>query len=122
MIELDQVDTWPVQILEILENRASYIKDEKEREKVASRLTATGKIIVDISLDQVNHFAGNMLELKSRNGKPLMIMSAAARDSLTPHQETIISTYNKILSPELNTIETNGGGSARCMIAEIFYW
>ena len=97
------------------------IKDEKEREKVASRLTATGKIIVDISLDQVNHFAGNMLELKSRNGKPLMIMSAAARESLTPHQETIISTYNKILSPELNTIETNGGGSARCMIAEIFY-
>ena len=97
------------------------IKDEKEREKVASRLTATGKIIVDISLDQANHFAGNMLELKSRNGKPLMIMSAAARESLTPHQETIISTYNKILSPELNTIETNGGGSARCMIAEIFY-
>ncbi len=97
------------------------IKNEKEREKVVSRLTATGKVIVEISLDQVEHFAGNMLELKSRNGKPLMIMSAAAREALTMHQETIISTYNKILSPELTTIETNGGGSARCMIAEIFY-
>lgn len=96
------------------------IKDEKEREKVASRLTATGKVIVEISLDQVENFAGNMMELKSRNGNPLMIMSAAARKSLTTQQETIISTYNKILSPELKTIETNGGGSARCMIAEIF--
>lgn len=97
------------------------IKDEKEREKVASRLTTTGKIIVDISLEQVAHFAGNMIELKSRNGNPLMIMSASARLALTPQQEAIISTYNKILSPELQTIETNGGGSARCMIAEIFH-
>lgn len=97
------------------------IKDEKEREKVVSRLNSTEKVIVEISLDQVEHFAGNMLELKSRNGKPLMIMSAEARESLTMKQETIISTYNKILSPELTTIETNGGGSARCMIAEIFH-
>lgn len=97
------------------------IKNEKEREKVVSRLNATGKVIVDISLEQVNQFAGNMIELKSRNGNPLMIMSASARRALTMEKETIISTYNKILSPELNTIETNGGGSARCMIAEIFY-
>lgn len=97
------------------------IKNEDEREKVISRLKTTGKIIVDISLEQVTHFAGNMLELKSRNGSPLMIMSAAARQALTMEQETIISTYNKILSPELSTIETNGGGSARCMIAELFY-
>ncbi len=96
------------------------IKNDKEREKVVSRLTATGKIIVDISLDQVANFAGNMIELKSRNGNPLMIMSAAARRALKPEQENVISTYNKILSPELQTIETNGGGSARCMIAEIF--
>lgn len=97
------------------------IKNEKERERVVSRLNATGKIIVDISLEQVNRFAGNMLEVKSRNGQPFMIMSASARQALTMEQETVISTYNKILSPELTTIETNGGGSARCMIAEIFY-
>lgn len=96
------------------------IKDTKEREKVVSRLTETGKIIVDITLDQVTHFAGNMIELKSRNGNPLMIMSSSARNALTPEQEKTISTYTKIVSPDITTIETNGGGSARCMIAEIF--
>lgn len=97
------------------------IKDEKEREKVVTKLTETGKIIVDITLDQVNQFAGNMLELKSRNGSPLMIMSSSARNALTPEQEKTISTYTKIVSADISTIETNGGGSARCMIAEIFY-
>lgn len=97
------------------------VKDDNERQKVVSRLTSAGKIIVDISLDQVARFAGNMLEVKSRNGHPIMVMSASARNVLTAAQETIISTYNTILSVPLSTIETNGGGSARCMIAEIFY-
>lgn len=96
------------------------VKDENERQKLASRLTSTGKIIVDISLDQVNRFAGNMLEVKSRNGRPVMVMSASARSALTEEQENIISTYSTILSVSLTTIETNGGGSARCMMAEIF--
>ena len=97
------------------------IKDEDERKKVISQLNSTGKIIVDISLEQVSQFAGNMIEVKSRNGSPLMIMSASAHNSLTSSQENIISTYNRIVSAELGTIEKNGGGSARCMIAEIFY-
>ena len=97
------------------------IRNGEEREKVMSRLSETGKIIVEISPDQVEHFAGNMLELKSRNGFPLMVMSAAARKALTIQQEKVIATYNKILSPELSTIETNGGGSARCMVAELFH-
>ncbi len=97
------------------------IKNEDERRKVVHRLTATGKIIVDISLDQVARFAGNMLEIKSRNGHPIMVMSASARNALTAAQETVISTYSTILSATLSTIETNGGGSARCMLAEIFY-
>ncbi|MEA5129383.1 MAG: arginine deiminase-related protein [Proteiniphilum sp.] len=97
------------------------IKDKNEKDKVVSRLISSGKIIVDISLDQVARFAGNMLEVKSRNGHPIMVMSAAARNALTAAQETVISTYNTILSAPLITIETNGGGSARCMLAEIFY-
>jgi len=97
------------------------IKDVDERKKVISQLNSTGKIIVDISLEQVSQFAGNMIEVKSRNGSPLMIMSASAHNSLTSSQENIISTYNRIVSAELGTIEKNGGGSARCMIAEIFY-
>ncbi|MDD4777333.1 MAG: arginine deiminase-related protein [Fermentimonas sp.] len=97
------------------------IKNENERNRVISQLNSTGKIIVDISLDQVSQFAGNMLEIKSRNGNPLMIMSASANNSLTASQENIISTYNKIVTADLDTIEKNGGGSARCMLAEIFY-
>lgn len=97
------------------------IKDGDERQKVVSRLISAGKVIVDISLDQVTRFAGNMLEVKSRNGHPIMVMSASARSALSATQETVISTYNTILSAPLSTIETNGGGSARCMLAEIFY-
>lgn len=97
------------------------IRDEEERKKVVSRLTETGKIIVDITLEQVDCFAGNMLEIKSRSGQPLMVMSDAARQALTKEQLQTISTYNKIVSSDLKTIESNGGGSARCMIAEVFY-
>lgn len=97
------------------------IRDEIEREKVMTRLSESGKIIVDITLDQVDHFAGNMLEVKSRNRQPIMVMSESARRALTPEQERTISTYNKIVSVDLSTIETNGGGSVRCMMAEIFY-
>jgi len=96
------------------------IRDEGEQRKVVSRLTAAGKIIVEITLDQMNHFAGNMLEIKSRGGEPLMVMSASARKALTPDQERTISTFTRILSSDLGTIEANGGGSARCMLAEIF--
>lgn len=97
------------------------IKDKNERKRVKSHLLSAGKVIIDISLDQVASFAGNMLEVKNRNGNPLMVMSSAARNALTFEQENIISTYNKIISTDLKTIETNGGGSARCMLAEIFY-
>jgi hypothetical protein len=97
------------------------IREEIERKKVTAALTAAGKIIVDISLEQVTHFAGNMLEVKSRNGTPLMIMSSSARNALTLTQGTTISTFNRIIAPDLQTIETVGGGSARCMLAEIFY-
>ena len=97
------------------------IKDENERKKIVAQLTSTGKIIVDISLEQVDSFVGNMLEVRSRNGSPITVMSAAAQRALTFEQERVISTYSKIISSDLETIEKNGGGSARCMIAEIFY-
>jgi hypothetical protein len=96
------------------------IQNEEERRKVVSRLTAAGKIIVEITLDQVSRFAGNMLEIKSRSGQPLMVMSTSARSALTPDQERVISTFTRIISTDLGTIEANGGGSARCMLAEIF--
>ena len=97
------------------------ITEESHRKRVAAELISAGKVIVEISLDQLARFTGNMLEVKSRNGQPFMVMSASARDSLTIPQERVISTYNKILSVDLETIETYGGGSARCMLGEIFH-
>jgi hypothetical protein len=67
----------------------------------------------------MDHFAGNMLQVHNRQGERLLVMSSQAYDSLSPQQIEQLSSYNKILQSPLTTIETNGGGSARCMMAEI---
>lgn len=95
--------------------------EESSREKVVNSLQETGKEIIEISFDQMENFAGNMLELTNNLGKKLLVMSATARLSLTAEQlKTINKHYYRILSPQLDTIEINGGGSARCMMAELF--
>lgn len=96
------------------------ITDSVQREQVVDSLKAAGKKIIDISFEQMTNFAGNMLELKSRDGKPILVMSSSARKSLTPEQTRELSGYYKLLSPGLEYIENNGGGSARCMLAEIY--
>lgn len=96
------------------------IRDAKERDTVLESLSQTGKKILEISYDQLEHFAGNMLELTNRVGKAILVMSATARKSLTPEQAKELSSHYKILSPQLDCIEMNGGGSARCMLAELF--
>lgn len=96
------------------------IEDEAERCAVLNSLEKTGKKVMEITHEQMNSFAGNMLELRSNEGKKLLIMSASARKSLTSEQNRELSKTYRLLSPQLETIETNGGGSARCMLAEIF--
>lgn len=96
------------------------IADPQERENVVTSLEKSGKKIIEISFDQVNKFAGNMLELCNGEGKKFLVMSATARKSLTSEQNRELSKTYRLLSPQLETIETNGGGSARCMLAEIF--
>jgi hypothetical protein len=96
------------------------IDDKKERKNVVSHLKADGKEIIEITEDQLHQFAGNMLQLHNDQGKTFLIMSATAHKSLTSDQISKIQKYTTILSSELNTIETCGGGSARCMIAEVF--
>ena len=96
------------------------ITDEQERNRVYDSLVRTGKKIVPITHTQVENFAGNMIGLKGGDGKDILVMSASARKSLTPQQATELGKMNRILSPQLDFIEMNGGGSARCMIAEIF--
>lgn len=81
---------------------------------------STSKQIIEISLEQMEHFAGNMLEVVNEKEEQVLVMSAQAYESLTAQQITQLEKFARILHPDLKTIETNGGGSARCMMAEIF--
>jgi hypothetical protein len=96
------------------------IDDKKERNNVIKHLKEDGKEIIEISENQVNSFAGNMLQILDRNNDSLLIMSESAHKVLTSAQKHIINKYAKIVFSSLNTIETYGGGSARCMMAEVF--
>lgn len=96
------------------------IADDAQRTEVKESLEGTGKTIVEITFDQMNHFAGNMLELHNKDGQPCLIMSLAAYNSLTEEQISFLESKMTLITPDLECIEQNGGGSARCMIAEIF--
>lgn len=96
------------------------IDDKKERKNVIKHLKEDGKEIVAITEAQVNNFAGNMLQVKGANNEPYLVMSQAAYNALTPAQINTLEKHTKILSSSLDTIEACGGGSARCMMAEVF--
>ncbi|MGY4384953.1 hypothetical protein ACVWYN_001989 [Pedobacter sp. UYP24] len=95
------------------------IPDETEKEKVVNSLITNGKKIIEITMEQMNHFAGNMLQVENKSGYPLLILSEQAYLSLRPQQINELEKYNRLLYAPLYTIEKNGGGSARCMLAEI---
>lgn len=99
---------------------ADCIDDKQERKHVLEQLRDSGKEVILISEDQVNNFAGNMLEVTTEAGKRYIVMSEAARTSLRPAQVQLLEKYGEILSSSLDTIEACGGGSARCMMAEVF--
>lgn len=94
------------------------IADQSQRQTVIDSLHTTGKEIVNISFDQMRQFAGNMLELRNSEGKKILVMSATAKHSLTSEQLSTLEQDALIVAPDIHTIETAGGGSARCMIAE----
>ncbi|HOA39073.1 MAG TPA: arginine deiminase-related protein [Flavihumibacter sp.] len=96
------------------------IRDSKEKENLLQSIQRTGKQVVPISLAQMNAFAGNMLQVKNAEGNPVLVMSQQAYDALTTDQVKTLAAFNPILSASLDTIEKNGGGSARCMMAEIY--
>jgi hypothetical protein len=99
---------------------ADCIDDKKERKMVLDSLKSDGKEIILITEDQMNNFAGNMLELQGADERRYLIMSASAHKSLTKKQISQLEEHITILSSSLDTIEACGGGSARCMMAEIF--
>lgn len=96
------------------------IDDTKERKAVLQHLKQDGKAVIDITEDQVTNFAGNMLQVKGNDDELFLIMSQAAYQSLTNKQIQTIEQHCKIVSSSLDTIEACGGGSARCMMAEVF--
>jgi hypothetical protein len=96
------------------------IPDETEKKVVIEQIERSGKKIIPISLFQMNHFAGNMLQVENWKGEKILVMSQQAYESLNAEQLQTLAAYNTILTGDLSTIETNGGGSARCMMAEIF--
>lgn len=96
------------------------IDNELEREKVQEVIKSTNKELIEISEDQMQQFAGNMLQVQNDKGEKFLVMSQTAFYSLTPEQIESIQKYNEIIYADLNTIEVNGGGSARCMLAEVF--
>jgi len=96
------------------------IDDKKEKKFVLKNLKEDKKQVIAISEEQMHHFAGNMLQVKGGNDQKYMVMSKAAHESLTQDQINKIEAHAKILSSDLQTIETCGGGSARCMMAEVF--
>lgn len=96
------------------------IQDENEKLKLKQSLSNTGRRIIPISLEQMESFAGNMLELRNKKDEKFTFMSQSAFDSLTNEQINAISEFTTIKSVSVPTIEALGGGSIRCMITEIF--
>lgn len=96
------------------------IDDKKERKEVIKHLKEDKKEIIAITEDQVNSFAGNMLQVLGSNNERYIVMSNSAFESLNKQQINQLEKHGKILYSSLDTIEACGGGSARCMMAEVF--
>jgi len=99
---------------------SSTIDDQKERKMVLENLKNDGKIIIEINEDQMHHFAGNMLEVRNNSNDKIMVMSDQAKSALSDLQLDQLQKHTTIVSANLSIIEKYGGGSARCMMAEIF--
>ncbi len=95
------------------------ISDPEQRSAVLSRLEQTGRDIIDISYDQLENFAGNMLALRAADGASVMAMSQQAWDSLDTEQRSRIEAADRIAVADISDIEASAGGSVRCMLAEV---
>ncbi len=96
------------------------IKDDDEAEQVIDVIAESGKEIIALSFEQMNQFAGNILEVKNNKGESLIVMSKTAWESLSEDQKEVLESYSKPVYADIKTIEQTGGGSARCMMAEVF--
>ncbi|KGP64312.1 hypothetical protein EP47_00220 [Legionella norrlandica] len=97
------------------------IKDYQQRTTIIENLSNTGKTIIDINWDQMQHMCGNVLELYNDKNESLLILSEQAKRYFTHEQLRILQQFSKLVSINIPTIEAIGGGSVRCMMAEILY-
>lgn len=120
----DGVPIYHTNVMMCIADRYAIINLEciatEQREYVLNELINTGKTIVEISNFQMESFAGNMLQVFNKNGKSFLVMSSRAFHSLDPKQLVILEGLDPIIHSSLETIENNGGGSARCMMAEVY--
>ena len=96
------------------------VDDKKERRSLEKSLKFDGKKIIAITEEQMHSFAGNMLQVQSQTGKTHLVMSQQAHDALRPEQLNTLKGLDTLIVASIPTIETCGGGSARCMMAEVF--
>lgn len=96
------------------------ISNDLEREELISSIQKSNKEIISITMDQLNHFAGNMLQVVNAENEKILVMSTQAMLSLNKRQICSLENHNRIIHSSLHNIEMAGGGSARCMIAEVF--
>jgi hypothetical protein len=96
------------------------VRDARERRTLEERLVQSDHELVALSLAQMEEFAGNTLELRARDGRALFVLSVRALRALHAEQRARLERHGTLVSSELETIETHGGGSARCMLAELF--
>lgn len=99
---------------------AESITDENRKANIINRLKNANKDVLEISFEQMKKFCANIIEVRNSDNQNLLIMSETAKDAFTDEQKKVLEKHCKIISSPLTTIEKTGGGSARCMIAEIF--
>jgi hypothetical protein len=100
---------------------SNTIGDRIEKFKLMESFEISGKEVVEISVSQMNNFAGNILQVMGSNETPLIVISKTAFNSMEKAQLSKLEKYGELIVPSLETIETYGGGSARCMMAELFF-
>lgn len=96
------------------------LNDDAEKKLLNELLSKTSHEIITISKSQLNHFCGNILQLMNKKKEPILVMSTTAFKAFLPSQIKQLEKHTSIIHSDISTIETTGGGSARCMIAEIF--
>ncbi len=96
------------------------IDDKKQRKQVAETLQNSGKQVINLTEEQITQFAGNMLQVKGTKNKRYIVMSTTAYKSLSKAQINLLKNHGTIIKSDVSTIEKNGGGSVRCMLAEVF--